>query len=419
MTKQEIIQAVDAYVNPEFYDVEGLKAFLTENKIIDASVFTSFKSKDAPKLAHRRRVVLFNVNNDRFAQSIGYSPLPIEEFVRRMPLYFYVPDYNGGGFPVELGKVASAYTMDYQVKQSKKSSAPMYETEVNYDKMYEILLFMLYDCRLTAKDIFTYCEQQTELTGEWGFYVEWYKYLQLAKKYGVIDYKPISLIFSLNELLEKDGQDPDIYPVFYDCESTEPFRMEKNKIILTGEVPVNPKTGEVVRRWLGLWVENEVSITAKGYPGSKEFKDTDRGIDMVEIIVETGPNTRVYCLDAFKDSLSDYFDLTEEEHDEQLEWDPIYLGPGVMEFDPASLKKHRSDVGLTQQELADLISIKVRTYQNWEAGVSVPDGLSLIRIMSILGIKDTYALLKRESIKDPYLKKFRTGCAPSMFLEKK
>ena len=416
MTKEEITRQVIDYVDPEYYDVEGLINYLSNSNLVPAEVFDNFKIKNPPV---RSRRVFYASFVPIDPTSIGYKPLPIEEFVRRIPLYFYVSKPQFDVDTNNLSLVASGYSMDYHFKH-RKGNDFFEPVEIDYEPMYEVLLFMLYDCHLSPDDIFSYPFVQCAYAREWSIYEKWYKYLLLDIKFHIGNYKPVNLIFSLNELLERDGQDPIVYELYYDEESTEPYETEKNKIILEGMVPVNPRTGEVVKRWLGLWLEKEKSIAAIGYLGSKSENQKERNTLDVKVVIELNPDTKVFCLNAFD---REYEKLPEDikkypEEDVNY-WDPIYLGPKAMEFDPEQLKNLRSEVGLTQKELAEMIDVKIRTYQNWEMGVSLPDGLSLIKIMNVLGIKNIYSLIKRESILDIKLNKFRTGCEPSMFMEKK
>ena len=57
-----------------------------------------------------------------------------------------------------------------------------------------------------------------------------------------------------------------------------------------------------------------------------------------------------------------------------------------MTFDNKVLKYYRKRLDVTQQELADAIGIRIRTYQKWEKGDTIPDGYNLIRLMNYLDI---------------------------------
>ena len=46
----------------------------------------------------------------------------------------------------------------------------------------------------------------------------------------------------------------------------------------------------------------------------------------------------------------------------------------------------RKEAGLTQREAADRIGVTYRTYQNYEAGASLPSGTVLARISSLFGV---------------------------------
>lgn len=46
----------------------------------------------------------------------------------------------------------------------------------------------------------------------------------------------------------------------------------------------------------------------------------------------------------------------------------------------------RREAGLTQRDTAERIGVTYRTYQNYEAGVSVPSGITLSKLASLFGV---------------------------------
>ena len=71
-----------------------------------------------------------------------------------------------------------------------------------------------------------------------------------------------------------------------------------------------------------------------------------------------------------------------------------------MEFDYIAMKTARTDLGMTQKDVADAIGASVRTYQKWESGDTTPDGHYLLRIMNWLNIDDVQELIKYTIPKD-------------------
>lgn len=56
-----------------------------------------------------------------------------------------------------------------------------------------------------------------------------------------------------------------------------------------------------------------------------------------------------------------------------------------MEF-KERIKLLRRDAGMTQREVAEKIGVTYRTYQNYEAGASVPSGNVLTKLAKVFGI---------------------------------
>lgn len=54
---------------------------------------------------------------------------------------------------------------------------------------------------------------------------------------------------------------------------------------------------------------------------------------------------------------------------------------------PVLIRRRRSELGLSQQQLADLINCVSGTVQNWESGKTMPDAVALAMLNQILGEK--------------------------------
>ena len=87
----------------------------------------------------------------------------------------------------------------------------------------------------------------------------------------------------------------------------------------------------------------------------------------------------------------------------------IATHPGEMIKDELKERK------MTQKEVAEIIDVKLRTYQNWETGQSKPDTLDLIKLMNLFDIYNVQELIKSSPISDPNFEKFKTGCGISYF----
>lgn len=72
---------------------------------------------------------------------------------------------------------------------------------------------------------------------------------------------------------------------------------------------------------------------------------------------------------------------------------------------PERLNKTRKAKGFTAQRMADLLSVGLRTYRNYESGHSAPSLLMLVQIADILGVSTDYLLCR-----DDFLAKRADGC---------
>ena len=63
------------------------------------------------------------------------------------------------------------------------------------------------------------------------------------------------------------------------------------------------------------------------------------------------------------------------------------------------LRQTRMDKGLTQQKMADLLGVGLRSYQKYEQGERTPSFDSLVKIADIFGVSTDYLLCR-----DDYLK---------------
>ena len=80
-----------------------------------------------------------------------------------------------------------------------------------------------------------------------------------------------------------------------------------------------------------------------------------------------------------------------------------------MYFDLEAIKRKRKEFKYSQEEVAEIINVSVRSYRYFEQGRYVPNGLQLIRLMNLLNFDDINALTYKENIKDPELDKFLSG----------
>lgn len=63
---------------------------------------------------------------------------------------------------------------------------------------------------------------------------------------------------------------------------------------------------------------------------------------------------------------------------------------------PNRLNQIRKARGFTAQKMADLLSVSLRTYRNWESGHSAPNLEALVHIANILRVPTDYLLCRDE-----------------------
>ena len=61
---------------------------------------------------------------------------------------------------------------------------------------------------------------------------------------------------------------------------------------------------------------------------------------------------------------------------------------------PKRLNEVRKAKGFTAQRMADLLSMGLRSYRNYESGHSSPNVYTLVRIADILGVSTDYLLCR-------------------------
>ena len=113
---------------------------------------------------------------------------------------------------------------------------------------------------------------------------------------------------------------------------------------------------------------------------NKEVKCTHYRDLECHMTVTLTPKTVIYAQITERDEIGN------ELPDEEPKWVQIYAGPQTMSFNYKLMKQRRTELGFTQQEVADAVQATVRTYQKWENGETRPDGYYLLRILNWLDI---------------------------------
>ncbi|WP_196600999.1 helix-turn-helix domain-containing protein [Pectinatus frisingensis] len=338
---------IEQYVDERYFDRDKLIKYLNMHSIVGNEIFSY-----CDKRVGRDGSASYSTWLD---DKYGYDPLPVEDFIRRIPFYFYVRDYldNRVG---DLGCLISGI-----IREGKEEKA--------LEKLYQALEYMLYEKKLSLTDIFCYLVEQTHHVGNAEIFFQWKHYLQLCDELGSKDYLPNCFITTYNEVLEKKGLPPIIYEIG-EIGIGELSWRTGTQIEFEGTFPCD-RNGQPIMKWIGLRVKNAKNITCSQDKSS-------RG----RLFVKITPNTIIHALNCYNN-----------EGDDDC-WYQIYAGPQTMEFDYEVLKFNRNRLKYTQQEVADAIGATVRTYQKWESGETTPDGHYLLRLLNWLDIRDVQEVVR-------------------------
>lgn len=299
----------------------------------------------------------------------GYNPICTEVFVKRIPFYFYTPNYDNDKFGDLSDIISSMYG----------SHAYSIEDNSTLEDLYNALEKMFYVRSMNITDIMSYAHKIGHTNYEGGFFFKWAHYLDLCDKLHINNKYPKNFLYETNRIFELVGETPDIYESGY-VGFNEPFIRNGNEIIVGGEFPYD-ENNQAALKWIGVWIEDAAYIkvcNAYGMTSDPKFLEKELHIGLT-------PTTKIYL---------PYY------ADDKVTWDPIYFGPLVMDFDNSTLKKFRTRANLTQQNVADSIGVQLRTYQKWEKGEVKPDGYNLIRLMNFLCIDSVQDFLKNTPIED-------------------
>ena len=341
---------VNQYVDERYFDIDKIIRYLSIHDTVGNEIFKhSLKKK---YIDDRRITGTLNWLDDEH----GYCPLSVEIFLKRIPFYFYVADYDNHKVG-DLGCILSGIYRD-----------PGATTGI--EDLYNILEYMFYECGLHLDMIFQYTIDQTKLVSQNDIFLNWYHYLKLCKEHGIEDWTPERFISSYNEVLEKCSLSPIIYEIS-DIDVNEIFRRNGPYIEFEGTFPCD-KNGNPILKWIGLKIENAGEITCS-------CKGSMRG----RLLVELKPNTMIYALNIYnnRDEIEDY-------------WYQIYAGPQNMYFDFQAIRSAREHLKYTQKQVAEAVGASVRTYQKWEAGETTPDGHYLLRILNWLDLPDVQYVIR-------------------------
>ena len=354
MSKEIEVSTVIQYVDETLFDREKLINYLNIHSIVGNEIFSY-----CDKHGGRENSVSYpRWLDDRY----GYTPLPVENFIRRIPFYFYTNDYKSNRRIGDLGCLISGI-----IQENRKDEA---KDEAALEALYQTLEYLFYEKRFSLDDIFCYTVEQKHQVSQTNVFFQWVHYIRLCDELNEPNYFPDCFIASYNDALEKKGLSPIIYEISY-IRVNEIFWRSGTKIEFEGTFPCD-RNGNPIMKWIGLRVKNAKSITCE------QDKSSSRG----RLFVEVAPGTTIHALNCYGSD------------DGEDCWYQLYAGPKTMEFDYEILKESRIRLKYTQKEVADAIGATVRTYQKWESGDTTPDGHYLLRLLNWLDIRDVQDVVR-------------------------
>lgn len=334
------IQMIENYVSADLFDIVKLKKYLNTHETVGNEVFT-YCDRGKASCSDRGHHSYSHWLDDEY----GFNPVPTAIFIKRIPFYFYVSEFE------DLGDLIFSI---YDDKVTKKPEL--------LEKVYAELEFLFYEKRFALDQIFTYMIDQYGVV--MAPFLSWAEYIHFCDDLGWDDYFPASFISKYNMALEAMGKDPIIYEVEEQPYTTDMFFRNGKVVEFSGCFPMDEE-GNPVLRWTNVRVKNAVMISC----------DQKKSESLATLKIELGPRTVIYGKNFYNSWAKD-------------EWYQVYAGPLLMEFDYSSIKNKRKQLGFTQQEVADAIGTTVRTYQKWEGGETTPDGHYLLRLMNWLDLPD-------------------------------
>ena len=347
MLTEKEIEMIQASVNRKYFDIDKLIAYLNSHSIVGNDVFSSVVI-DPESMPAR-------LNGD-LGDKYGYTPIPVETFLRRVPFYFYYPDD-------EEKAVTSAWlgaiVRRVYLRERKRDE----EIEADLEKTYQALEEIYYHFHIDVADIFAYMDVRGYRLKTDQF-MEWYDYLKLCEQLHRYDYMPDDFLYKYNMALEAAGREPVIYDLT-DVALGEYVWRDGNQIEIEGTFPLDP-AGNPVMRWIGIILKK---------PGKIKCAVEENHIAS-RLIIELTPRTELYARNLYNDEK------------EGEKWYRLYAGPQIMEFDYTVLKQNRQRLNMTQKEVAEAVGATLRTYQKWEIGETTPDSKFLLRLLNWLDIRD-------------------------------
>lgn len=366
--KTEVIkETLNKYIDNNLYDVDGLFEYIKYKTNVELSSLHTFVRKVNVPFLKRN----YGLRENPYFEATNWfddsDEIDIDLFLRRVPFFFHLYSNKERGLTSNFGTLLLCFHSGFLQ---------------NEEDFYHILDKLHYSFDISLDNIFGYVLNQFGNLDSFNDYLIWYEYASIIHESHQTDYTPKNLLWSFNKILSERGKEVRRY-------SIDSWKRTDREIIVSGNLPFNPETNELEPSWILLWINN----------ASKIYVEKGNSSDLrINVHIALQPDTFVY----------QYIDDT---------WEQLYVGPTEMYFDLEAIRSKRKELKYTQDEVANIIGVSVRSYRYFEEGRYVPNGLQLIRLMNLLNFNDFEALIYKENIKDPELSKFLSGQEILSFLK--
>lgn len=362
MINKEQENFIRNYMSQEYFDSDKVISYLRIHDIVGTEIFDL-----ALKEQTKRNLRLVH-------EGVGFKTIDVATFIRRVPFYFYVADFN----KEQHGDLLSLFC-----------GTNSFETRDDMEKVYEALERLLYKYNMLVSDIMGY---PIKITGHYSrndIFFNWVNYLDICYELHIDNKFPEDFLYEYNKVLELAGETPQIFEPGL-IGFNEDFLRTDREIIISGEFPC--QNGNLpILKWIGVWIEDAAYVKVADCYSIGNTKTLEK-----ELHIGLTPDTKIYMPNIYN---------KDDSHDI---WYPIYFGPRAMEFNNEILKVARSRMNITQKELAEAVGVQLRTYQKWEKGDTIPDGYNLIRLMNYLNIESVQEFVENKPIVDDGFVKFRS-----------
>lgn len=379
MLREEQIEIIRKYVPEKYFDQDRLIKYLALHDMVGIEVFEYvarrlyFEHKDF-------QTVLPGMFEGK-VRADEFLPQTVDTFVRRIPFNFY---HEGDdirvnpqtGEETQVWRPLAITDITYCVGDEPMSMMFFHrDNPLRLEDAYSKLEFLFYDKGYSLEEIFKYPENIIGPSA-YDIYPDWFDYIDMCLELGWTDYMPKNFYYKYNLAREALGKQPIIFPIMeYDCEAwtrdreqVQFYKRKGNKLEFYGRFPYD-ENNEPVLRWIAVDIRDAEDVRCTHY------RDLE-----CHMTVTLTPKTVIYAQITERDEIGN------ELPDEEPKWVQIYAGPQTMSFNYKLMKQRRTELGYTQQEVADAVQANVRTYQKWENGETRPDGYYLLRILNWLDI---------------------------------